>query len=238
MINVIKKYFTGKRHQYKTPVLNIECAEFEIDKWILSEFIVAKLVPIVGVHPFPLDELLLLTAAVTRVQPTHIFEWGTHIGKSARIFFETTKLFNIDCEIHSIDLPENVSHVEHPGAKRGKLVRGLKKVTLHTGDGLDTSLRLCDMANRTGFVPLFFVDGDHSYESVKRELHGIMTRVPNAHILVHDTFNQSEGSGYNTGPYRAIQDILGPMSGRYKVIAQEMGLPGLTLIRPCFKSDT
>jgi hypothetical protein len=236
--NMFTRLVAGRYSRPQSPVRNIACAEFEIDKWALSEFIINKLVPVVGVHPFPLDELLLLTAAVTRVQPTHIFEWGTHIGKSARIFFETTKFFNIDSEIHSIDLPDDVSHVEHPGAKRGKLVRGLKKVTLHTGDGLDTSLRLCGMANRTGFVPLFFVDGDHSYESVKRELHGIMTHVPNAHILVHDTFNQSEGSGYNTGPYRALQDILSSMSGRYKVIAQEMGLPGLTLIWPCFKTDT
>jgi cephalosporin hydroxylase len=238
MANIIRKYFTGKRLQCKTPVLNIQCAEFEIDKWILSEFIVAKLVPIVGVHPFPLDELLLLTAAVTRVQPTHIFEWGTHIGKSARIFFETIKFFNIGSEIHSIDLPDDVSHIEHPGARRGVLVKGIKKVTLHMGDGLDTSLRLCDMADQTGFTPLFFVDGDHSYESVKRELFGIMTRLPNAHILVHDTFNQSEGAGYNTGPYRAVKDVLVSTSGRYKVIAQEMGLPGLTLIWPSSTIDT
>jgi len=232
MINIIRKYLTDRRLHHETPVLNSECAEFEIDKWVISDFIIRKLVPIVGVHPFPLDELLLLTAAVTMIQPTHIFEWGTNVGKSARIFFEAMTFFNIGSEIHSIDLPDDVSHVEHPGTQRGVLVRGLKEVTLHTGDGLDTSLGLCKMVNETGFTPLFFVDGDHSYESVKRELHGIITHVPNAHILVHDTFNQSEKSGYNTGPYRAVQDTVSSMSGKYQLIAQEMGLPGLTLIRP------
>ena len=60
--------------------------EFEVNNWIISEFIVEKLVPVVGVHPFPLDELSLMTAAVCRFQPELIFEWGTNIGKSARIF--------------------------------------------------------------------------------------------------------------------------------------------------------
>ncbi|MCX5804261.1 MAG: class I SAM-dependent methyltransferase [Proteobacteria bacterium] len=230
MIRLTKRYLSIRCSLHESPVRNNECAEFEIDKWVLSKFIIKRLVPIVGIHPFPLDELLLLAAAVTKIQPTHIFEWGTNIGKSARIFFETIKSFNINTEIHSIDLPDDVSHVEHPGAKRGILVRGLKGVTLHTGDGLDTSLNLCKMVSGTKFTPLFFVDGDHSYNSVKRDLQGIITHVPNAHILVHDTFNQSEESGYNTGPYQAVCDTLSLMSGKYQIIAQGTGLPGLTLV--------
>ena len=90
---------------------------------------------------------------------------------------------------------DDVPHVEHPGTKRGMLARGLKEVALDTDDGLDTSLGLCKMVNETGFTPLFFVDGDHSYGSVKRDPKGIIMSVPNAHILVHDTFDQPEEMG-------------------------------------------
>lgn len=218
---------------YESAIRNNNCDEFEVDKWVLCRFIIEKLIPIIGTHPFPLDELLLLTAAVTRIQPTHIFEWGTHVGRSARVFFETTKAFNINAEIHSIDLPDDVAHIEHPGTERGLLVRGLKEVTLHAGDGLDTSLYLCEKVNTAEFTPLFFVDGDHCYESVKRELQGIINNVPNAHILVHDTFKQSEQSGYNIGPYQAICDTFSSKNREYQIIAQDIGLPGLTLIWHC-----
>jgi len=229
-MNALKRYLTGRRLQRGIPTLNDGCIEFEINKWVLSQFVVNKLVPVVGVHPFPIDELLLLAAAVTKIKPTHIFEWGTNIGKSARVFFETGKFFNIATDIHSIDLPDNAPHAEHPGARRGRLVRGLQGVTLHTGDGLDTAMHLCRTFSTDGFTPLFFIDGDHSYESVKRELSGVLANVPDAHILVHDTFNQSEGSGYNVGPYRAVQETLAPISTDYQIVSQTLGLPGMTLI--------
>ena len=88
--------------------------KFEVNNWELSSFILKKLVPVVGTHPFPLNELSLMSAAVAWTRPTHIFEWGTHIGKSARIFYETCKYIKITPEIHSIDLPDNIDHVEHP----------------------------------------------------------------------------------------------------------------------------
>jgi hypothetical protein len=235
MMRIIRKYLAGRNLQHGSPVRNNECSEFEIDKWVLSQFIVSKVVPIVGVHPFPLDELLLLAAAVAKIRPTHIFEWGTNVGKSARIFHETSKFFNIRSEIHSIDLPDDAIHVEHPGGRRGMLVKGLKGVTLYTGDGLDTALRLCRTFDGDGFTPLFFIDGDHSYESVKRELTGVLGNVPNANVLVHDTFNQSEASGYNIGPYRAVEDTLALISTGYQVISQTLGLPGMTLIWNCFR---
>lgn len=49
--------------------------EFEANNWKLSAFILRKIIPLVGTHPFPLNELLLMTAAVAWAKPTHIFEW-------------------------------------------------------------------------------------------------------------------------------------------------------------------
>ena len=121
------------------PLINAHCREFEVNKWALSEFIVRRLLPVVGIHPFPLDELLLMSAAVCRMRPRHIFEWGTHVGKSARIFYETSRWLGLDTTIHSIDLPDHVPHAEHPGVQRGMMVRGLASVRLYQGDGLETA---------------------------------------------------------------------------------------------------
>jgi cephalosporin hydroxylase len=216
---------------FPDPVLNGHCTEFEVDKWAISDFIVNRLIPIVGTHPYPLDELLLMAAALCRLKPTHVFEWGTHVGKSARIFFETSKAFGIATEIHSVDLPDASEHPEHPGRKRGLLVKDIPEVRLHQGDGLEESLKIVESLQGT-VRPLFFLDGDHAYASVMRELVEIMTRVPNASILVHDTFYQSAESGYNIGPRRAITDALTSAPNRYKEISTNTGLPGMTLLYP------
>ncbi len=218
----------GKK-TYSNPSVNENSAEFEVNNWIISEFVVEKLVPVAGVHPFPLNELMLMSAAVCRFRPSLIFEWGTNIGKSARVFYETIKAFDIPCEVHSIDLPDDVFHNEHPKQNRGKLVRGLKEVTLHQADGLTRSFEIYDKSNNRERV-LFFVDGDHSYESVKKELDAILTHVPHAAVLLHDTFYQSEDSGYNLGPYNAVRDVLASRDDKYNVISTDTGLPGMTLV--------
>jgi cephalosporin hydroxylase len=219
----------AKPGSFGEPSKNEDCDAFEINKWTLSEFVVKKLVPVVGIHPFPLDELMLMAGALCRFRPAYVFEWGTNIGKSARIFYETAKAFSISAHVHSIDLPDDVSHVEHPKNDRGKLVRGLSGVTLHQADGLTHSFKLLDELRPSGRV-LFFVDGDHSYESVHREVSAILKRVPAAVILAHDTFYQSEGAGYNIGPFRAIGDALKEVPGNYRTVATSLGLPGMTMI--------
>lgn len=213
-----------------TAVRNPACSEPEVDSWIVSRLVLSRLLPVVGSHPFPLHELMLMASAVALVRPGRIFEWGTHVGKSARVFYESARQFDIDVQIHSIDLPDDVEHGEHPGSKRGALVRGLHGVHLHQGDGLDVALSLwrADPPGRT----LFFVDGDHAYASVRRELAGIIEGVPRAAILLHDTFFQSPASGYNVGPAQAIAEVLDACPGMYRRIDSGLGLPGMTLLLP------
>jgi cephalosporin hydroxylase len=210
--------------------LNRSCSEFEVNNWVISQFVINKLMPVVGCHPFPLNEQMLMVAAVCRLQPTHIFEWGTNIGKSARVFYETCQAFGIHAEIHSIDLPDDMEHVEHPKERRGHLVRGLEGVMLHQGDGLDTSLQILSCCKSAAVSPLFFIDGDHSYESVRRELGEVIDKVSAANILLHDTFFQSMNSGYNIGPYLAIEAVLGERAHSFRVLSQNIGLPGMTLL--------
>ena len=208
--------------------LNTQCTEFEVDNWAISEFIVSKLVPLSGVHPYPISELNLMVAAVCRFKPQQVFEWGTNIGKSARIFHEAGKYFGISLNIYSIDLPDDVEHGEHPHSNRGYLVKRCAGVTLHQGDGLETAINLYKM--QPELRTLVFIDGDHSYESVYRELNGIIDVMPNASILLHDTFYQSNAAKYNIGPYQAISDTLKARPNRYRQISTTTGLPGMTLL--------
>jgi cephalosporin hydroxylase len=213
------------------PTKNPACSEFEVDAWQLSEFVLERLVPVVGIHPFPLMELMLLSGTVCRFRPSHIFEWGTHIGKSARAFYEITSYYGIPSEIHSIDLPDEVVHVEHRSSERGRMVRGLDRVHLHQGDGVDTSLAIWEKAAKPAFV-LFFVDGDHAAHSVYRELSAIVGAVAKPVVLLHDTFYQSPDSSYNVGPYQAIKKVLGEQAARFKRVDSGIGLPGMTLLYP------
>lgn len=215
---------------HQDPALNLHCSEFEINNWLLSEFLIKKLVPIVGVHPYPITELNLMAAAVVRMKPQQIFEWGTNIGKSARVFHETAKRFKIELHVHSVDLPDDVEHGEHPRSNRGYMVRGLRNVSLYQADGLSKSIELYQKTPT--LRTLVFIDGDHSYDSVFRELAGVIQAMPNASILLHDTFYQSEDSGYNIGPFRAINDVLAANPDKYKVLSTNTGLPGMTLLYP------
>ena len=115
------------------PVRNSNASEFEVDLWTLSRFLLDRIVPAVGTHPYPLNELLLMTAAACRLKPSAVFDWGTHIGASARVFYECERAFRLGYEIHSIDLPADATHVEHPGQEHGRLVRGLERSSEHRG---------------------------------------------------------------------------------------------------------
>lgn len=218
-------------NKFSDPSMNEHCTQFEVNKWIISEFAIEKIVPIVGCRPYPLDELILMIGAVCRFKPTHIFEWGTHIGKSARIFYETAKAFEIRAEIHSFDLPDDQEHIEHPHETRGLLLKGLDDIKLYQEDGLISSFKIFRESTHLKKRALFYVDGDHSYESVYRELTAILENVPDAVILLHDTFYQSEGSQYNIGPFQAIQDIIVKTNYKDKRIETAgMGLPGMSLV--------
>lgn len=78
--------------------------------------------------------------------------------------------------------------------------------------------------------PLFFVDGDHAYESVRDELGEIFSTVSDASAIAHDTFFQSAESNYNVGPARAIKEIAERFPTRFRIMRSGLGLPGMTLL--------
>jgi cephalosporin hydroxylase len=172
---------------------------------------------------------MLLAAAVCRFRPSHIYEWGTHIGKSARAFYEVSRHYGVTAEIHSVDLPDDTSHAEHPLRERGRMVHGLNGVHLHQGDGVEVSLAIWQRAEQPERT-LFFVDGDHAESTVYRELRAIIGVVPRPVVLLHDAFFQSAQSGYNIGPHRAIARMLQENPGKFRRIDSGLGLPGMTLV--------
>lgn len=200
---------------------------FEVDQWAISEIVLRKIVPAVGIRPFPLNELMLMTSVIAWVRPSHVFEWGTNVGKSARVFHEASRAVRLETAIHSVDLPDDVDHGEHPRSSRGVLVRGLPNVHLHQGDGVETSLRILAEARPTR--PLFFIDGDHSYDSVRRELTAVLDAAPDASVLLHDTFWQVPAAGYNVGPAEALQEVLEDRP-QCATFTPDLGLPGMTLV--------
>lgn len=208
-------------------VQNFNGKLFESNQWNISEFVIESLIPVVDTKPFPLAELELMVSAVVWSSPELIFDWGTHIGKSARVFTEVLRAIKSLAKIYSIDLPDNVNHVEHPGSERGRLVRDCKEVVLIQGDGVSEALKIYEEKSRPRKA-LFFLDGDHEYRSVKRELDLISKRVKSPNILVHDTFFQTRKSGYNIGPFRAVQWAI--KNYNYRAVSVEMGLPGMTLL--------
>jgi hypothetical protein len=214
---------------FSDPVRNPDCAEFEVDLFELSRFVAERCLPTIGIHPYPLNEQLLAASAACRLRPGIVFDWGTNRGSSARLMWECGKAFHLGYEVHTIDLPPDVTHIEHPGDNFGTLVRGLPGVHLHRGDGVTVSLELWQKAGCPA-RPLFFVDGDHAYDSVTRELRQIFSASADASALVHDTFFQSPDSGYNVGPACAVQDVVAAHLNRFSVIATTTGLPGLTLV--------
>jgi Methyltransferase domain len=230
--SIIRK-FRSKTQQlagvWPDPVPNPAASEFEVDLWTLSRFLLEKVVPVVGTRPYPLNELLLMSGAACRLRPSVVFDWGTYIGTSARVFYECNNAFKLGYEIHSIDLPPDASHVEHPGQDHGRLVQGLAGVHLHRGNGVEVALEQWQKLGRPK-RPLFFVDGDHAYESVRDELNQIFSTVSDASALAHDTFFQSAESNYNVGPARAIDEIVGKFPGRFRVVKSGLGLPGMTLL--------
>jgi len=225
--NVIPQF--SKLYNTHDIINNPYCSELEIDTNKLTSFILKDLIPVVGITPYPITEQLLMVAAVTYLKPDYIFEWGTHLGMSARIFSEISKKYNIETTIHSIDLPDDVSHIEHPGLNRGIMVKNIKNVNLYQGDGLEVSLDIAKKLPQNSKL-LFFLDGDHEYETVKRELNGIFNKFPSVNIIIHDTFYQSFESSYNIGPHKAIDEFMVDKKDKFKTLSTNLGLPGMTLL--------
>jgi cephalosporin hydroxylase len=191
-----------------------------------SKFVAESLLSRAGYWPYPPGELHLMTVTLLWWQPDVIFEWGTHLGNSARIFHWIAEAFAIDTQIHSIDLPPDVSHAENLKELRGVLVRNFSNVHLHLGDGVNKALEL--FAALKPRKALFYVDGDHHAETVTRELEAICAATPMAPILLDDTHDW----GTSDSPRGAMLQFLERHHHDYEVFENVATLPGMSLLVP------
>lgn len=215
---------------YPDPTLGFKGKKFEVNNWIISEFVVENLIKVADIHPYPLQELVLLTSAVCFFKPDFVFEWGTNVGKSAFIFHKISQRFNLDIKIYTIDLPDMDFHRELPTEDQvGYLIRNISGVIQLRGDGLTESADIVSKLKQKTKC-LFFLDGDHSYDSVYRELMGIDKFKTRNCMIIHDTFNQTAESGYNIGPFKAVNDFLSRSKKTYQMVKTDLGLPGMTVL--------
>jgi cephalosporin hydroxylase len=194
----------------------------EVDKYYSSN-LALKLIKIIGSHPYPLDELLLMSAAFRYHMPEIVIDVGTHVGKSARVWHELSKEYNSGTSVHTVDIFDE-KHSEFPGYALGKYIKNTP-VKQHIGDGFTVASEIIN--NNPDAKFLIFLDEDHSYETVLRELE-LAIHVKQGCIVVHDTFYQP-GSSYNHGPYLAIQDFIKNYEFK-QVIHLQTGLPGMSYL--------
>lgn len=129
------------------------------------------------------DEVGFMAETAWRTDPDVIFDWGTNLGASARIFHELHY-----CEVVTVDLPPALEPLDrdHAGVSTGRILHPSIR-QLH-GDGVTMALQTF----REGpyVKPLFFLDGCHLAENVFREIWSINRVCPQGSLLIHDTRQQ------------------------------------------------
>lgn len=166
-------------------------------------------------------ELRMMFEAVKEVKPDFIGDWGTNRGSSARIMFESCRLLAYPTKIVTVELPIELSMSDdsHPRGDVGFFLSGTNVLSF-VGDGVTTALRSY-AATVSAENPLFFIDGDHLYENVLRELFLIERVCPVHSLLLHDT-NYDPGAAIRTYLSREREDL-------YEVYYVDSA-PGMTLL--------
>ena len=195
----------------------------EVDKRHAAKLAI-QMQRIIGVRAYSLDELCLMVAAFWFHAPQVVIDIGTHVGRSARVFWELKHCFDTSTQIHTIDICDP-SHPEYPGPNLGRYIRRTD-VVQHIGDSSVVGREI--ISSRPNARYLLFVDGDHEYPSVCRDLSLLELVAPGSCALVHDTFYQP-GSGYNHGPYEAVCQFVAEHEVQ-QVVHLQTGLPGMSYI--------
>lgn len=162
------------------------------------------------------DEIRFIAETVGALRPTHIYEWGTNVGASARIFHEAAP----KALVTTVEHPDDQTY-DHPGHRYGLWCEGFDRIEMLWGDGVTVALERFD-AHDGPERALFFLDGDHSYWAVTRELDAIAQAAPRGVILCHDTSHEIEDTE------AAVEDFLDAY-GHYDAIwlASQAGMARL-----------
>lgn len=136
-----------------------------------------------------------------------ILEIGRLHGKSTAVLAAGLREGRVQAPLYSVDLQDR-----HQSTAEGHLrERGLLElVTLMQGDSAEVIAKL------PGRFDTVFVDGDHSYEGVMRDLHALEGRIePGGVAMFHDRFHPANESG-EYGVARALQERTAEMGLAYR----------------------
>ena len=149
-----------------------------------AEALVAK-VEELGLLGYTPPEVTFLYETMETLRPGIIVEWGTNVGYSARILYEAKVLLGLRTAVHSVDIAREapILRPEDEGKERGHHVQGLN-VALHVGHGAQEAVSITAMSGRAR--PLFFVDDNHGYDMLSRDLEMLARDTPLAVLVVHD----------------------------------------------------
>jgi len=138
-------------------------------------------------------ERAALEGLLAQLQPQLAIEIGTAEGGSlARVAAHSA-------EVHSFDLIE-----PQPAA------RDLPNVTFHTGDSHKLLPELlAHLAEEGRNVDFVLVDGDHSAEGVRQDLHDLLASpaIGRSIIVLHDTMNETVRAGLEAVSYETYPKV-------------------------------
>lgn len=146
-----------------------------------------------GLPAYGDQEVQFFESVLKRLRPTHVFEWGTNVGASARLFYEAALELGYPCEVHTTEIPDYLALLDrdHPGERYGIWIKALP-VHRHRGYGLLESIDWHRKLKPE--QALFYLDGNHSYGVVLAELEEVSALDSDAVIMVHDTIKYTGGA--------------------------------------------
>ena len=156
-------------------------------------------------YELPTNEYVCLAGLIGYLKPGKVFEIGTYKGRTTRLIAELTPE---RCQIYTLDLPPRLMvsgayfSEERPeliGEEFRNHPLRTKIIQLH-GDS-----RSFDFRPFYGQMNFIFVDGDHSYEVVKRDTAQALRMVKSGGVIVWDDYFP----GSTPGVVRCVNELAG-----------------------------
>lgn len=155
------------------------------------------------------EELDYLLELYKKVRPQACLEIGQQFGGT---LYYLIKLADKDCKIVGIDICYD--NIQKVGFK--SLDINTENLTFINGhsDSDDTYEQVCDISTEYNFI---FIDGDHSYEGVKRDYERYGGLVTNGVIVIHDVHLGQDQIEQKWGVYYYWQELSKELSGQANI---------------------
>jgi hypothetical protein len=134
---------------------------------------------------YPFMDFITLATVSKFVRPRRIFEFGTYVGRSAKVLLQNADSAS---ELITVDLPQgqNLDGI-HVG-RDVKTGPEASRITFLTGNS-----KTLDLSKWYGTCQLVYIDADHSYEAVKSDTEkAFLLASPEGSWLLWDDYHFNE----------------------------------------------